>query len=1475
METRKGRKRVRGGEEEGGEESGKKKENEREGGSLSQTRRNNNNKAEEEGVSSASTRVTRSGRSLRKRKPIKYYQPEEEEGEGEEKRKEGGEEEEEEEEVFEEYCVASPKKQKVVSKYFNSKSKKQPGREGAESRRKLSATRAVASSFRSSSSGSEEEEEEEDKKKQQKKKKKKDGGSKGEGGGMAKKRKVYDRIERSQSRFVGHMERAGEREGERRKRKVHLGTFRGVNDQNDAEAMLRGYMGDDGDGVVIVGPDGDAEEVEEKGVGSRDTEGEGDDVSPVKRHGEKCTNNKVQRRKKTNDMTMDGSESSSTDDDAMGSTVLQAPATKFAKNMRKAVKSGDASASTEHTEPLLPSNTNDSSGNHAESRVFTLSPQRYRRRGNSNSVAGKENDASVMARKSPALVSKGKRAQAQDDQQQVKEEYGNHPGGISSSEDEWEVVGDLVEQTEEGTSHLNKEELELEFVSKGMQPKESGGDLTLVVETPTSSVSASTNNNGGSGKGAKRFTKEEKMIQVLIHQAHIMLLSHRLMLLNSLCCGEDVSGDVTFDDYTLSAPLQALVLSVLPKATLKLFGVDWDSESFDKNELVVKNAKRFHLLLGRFWDIFSLRENEKSLSTKVKGNGKKSIKRDPVKESRGTGNSLNDAIDVDSDNFNTTGPGKESIEQIVKRCISSVNSRQVECADDAVLLFLCACRDLGIKTRLVGSLGTVDIKPKADSFVTFADFLKQKLLATARAKNRSGVSIVVVDEDNVTNENVGVKKEQTDPAALEQEHNQLTEENISSVPEMKVDPADESSEPKRTLKKKGAPKNVSQKNASVASKKKPAPTKESSAEHSSQSSKPNSEENEVMGNGNPGQPDTSGLRRSSRRRRERQLLTYSESDHQRKKKEKGNLEGEGSGEKGKKWSNSKAITQKAFVISDSDFEECEEYRVNTSKGKTVLTRRERMKLTCVEKVESNTSRTSHRKGLKGKEKEKEDDEYRLSDNDEGMSSDAEEGVDDGDDDEDELFGKAKSSKSKSKKGGRRSSSSTRSKKPKASAGKGRGGGNANRKGGKHTGNTGKNGNSQNVLMDLFVELFDEETKNWVAIDVIDKIVGDRSLIRQHCSTRFIYVFCVNEYNMIKDITPKYSGDWVGKTLKERTDQKWVDGFIGACNRISELKCCDQAQQEDSDSDNAPLHEKGAATAGTRRKTGKRGVDGKGKERMVQEPSKRRKKNSNKMEGSSGSAKNAKSEMYKMMHSVEDEEITGRITSKEFPASIAGFKNHPLYALERHLLKYEVIYPCDDSAVVGKFKGEKIFPRDNVHLLHSQEKWLEQGKQLRDDASFSKVVKSRPWGGQEPKDLFLYGEWQVEDYVPPKVENGKVPRNRFGNVDMYKPSMLPQGGAHLKDMPGIARVAKKLNVDYANAHIGFEYHKKRCTPTLDGIIVPEESAPMLVDAWNEFQRVQEEKEEKKRIARVYGHWTHLTRSLLIKMRLKKEFGKEKL
>lgn len=245
---------------------------------------------------------------------------------------------------------------------------------------------------------------------------------------------------------------------------------------------------------------------------------------------------------------------------------------------------------------------------------------------------------------------------------------------------------------------------------------------------------------------------------------------------------------------------------------------------------------------------------------------------------------------------------------------------------------------------------------------------------------------------------------------------------------------------------------------------------------------------------------------------------------------------------------------------------------------------------------------------------------------------------------------------------------------------------------------------------------------------------------------------------------------------------------------------------------------------------------------------------------------------------EDKELQSKLMSKPLPVSISEFKNHPLYALKRHLLKYEAIYP-ESAAVLGYCRGEPVYSRDCVHTLHSRDTWLKEARTVRLGEEPYKMVKgfsnrsrkARMMSeNKDENDLALFGEWQTEDYQPPIAVDGKVPRNDYGNVYLFKPCMLPVGCVHVK-LPNLHRVAKKLSLDAAPAVTGFDFHGGYSHAVTEGYIVCEEHEEILRAAWVEEQEVYKQKEKEKREKQALSNWTLLVKGLLIRERLKQRYG----
>lgn len=151
---------------------------------------------------------------------------------------------------------------------------------------------------------------------------------------------------------------------------------------------------------------------------------------------------------------------------------------------------------------------------------------------------------------------------------------------------------------------------------------------------------------------------------------------------------------------------------------------------------------------------------------------------------------------------------------------------------------------------------------------------------------------------------------------------------------------------------------------------------------------------------------------------------------------------------------------------------------------------------------------------------------------------------------------------------------------------------------------------------------------------------------------------------------------------------------------------------------------------------------------------------------------------------EDETLEQKELEQPLPKTLSDCKGHPLYVIQKHLLKFEALYP-PDCLPLGHLKtGDAIYSRHCVHTLRSRETWVKQARVVKPKQEPYKIVKAMPkydkMTGQKIKDLplELFGQWQTTPYIPPEAKNGIVPRNEYGNVDLFQQSMLPKGTVHI-------------------------------------------------------------------------------------------------
>lgn len=202
--------------------------------------------------------------------------------------------------------------------------------------------------------------------------------------------------------------------------------------------------------------------------------------------------------------------------------------------------------------------------------------------------------------------------------------------------------------------------------------------------------------------------------------------------------------------------------------------------------------------------------------------------------------------------------------------------------------------------------------------------------------------------------------------------------------------------------------------------------------------------------------------------------------------------------------------------------------------------------------------------------------------------------------------------------------------------------------------------------------------------------------------------------------------------------------------------------------------------------------------------------------------------------VEDAELAQKEAREGLPSNVLDFKDHPYYALERHLRRHEVLHPRREAGKVNagtaaKPRMEPVFRRQDVLSCKSADKWYRLGREVKRGEQPLKHVPARASRrrdlGDEDEEAdasttALYSIHQTQSYVPPPVRKGKVPKNAFGNLDVYVPSMVPAGGVHIRHAL-TQQAARTLNLDFADAVTGFKFQGRKGTAIIEGAVVAQE------------------------------------------------------
>ncbi|KAG2977247.1 hypothetical protein JG687_00018550 [Phytophthora cactorum] len=367
------------------------------------------------------------------------------------------------------------------------------------------------------------------------------------------------------------------------------------------------------------------------------------------------------------------------------------------------------------------------------------------------------------------------------------------------------------------------------------------------------------------------------------------------------------------------------------------------------------------------------------------------------------------------------------------------------------------------------------------------------------------------------------------------------------------------------------------------------------------------------------------------------------------------------------------------------------------------------------------------------------------------------------------------------------------------------------------------GNVRRVFW-LWCEVLDEKHKNWIHVDAVRRLVNRPQEVEplRGKAARFSYVVSIQDDGLLVDVTSRYTVQW-SKSLELRLADSWLKRSIERFN-------------EDT-TDQRPVTEAAA--------------------RLVRP----------------GDVENALVQEKKKLETLK--------LAEGMPTSLEGFRKHHLYILERHLGQFECLHP---RKVIGLFKGQPVFLREHVQPLRSAFKWRRLGREVK-ESERQKPAKwqskgSDPGGGDDSDEalqegkpsgsLAFFGLWQTTEFEPPPMVDGRVPKNKYGNIEVWSPAHVPRGAVHLH-LPRIDAIAESLGIDFAPAVVGFEVRNGRPMPKMSGIVVAQSHEEMLLDAHAERQQQAIEKAIAHNQKLVLKRWEKLTKRVLLRQRLEDDYG----
>ncbi|KAI2636065.1 Rad4 transglutaminase-like domain-containing protein [Xylaria nigripes] len=246
--------------------------------------------------------------------------------------------------------------------------------------------------------------------------------------------------------------------------------------------------------------------------------------------------------------------------------------------------------------------------------------------------------------------------------------------------------------------------------------------------------------------------------------------------------------------------------------------------------------------------------------------------------------------------------------------------------------------------------------------------------------------------------------------------------------------------------------------------------------------------------------------------------------------------------------------------------------------------------------------------------------------------------------------------------------------------------------------------------------------------------------------------------------------------------------------------------------------------------------------------------------------------------------------KEGEETLQYYKTSNEYVLRRHLKREEALPPNAVPVKVfrnkgkgGKVEEEDVYLRKDIALVKSAETWHKQGRAPIDGVEPLKYAPYRAATTNRRREIAeaeaatgqkvlqpLYSFEQTDWIIPDPIKDGVIPKNDYGNIDMFAEHMCPEGAIHVP-YRGTVRVCKRLEIDFAEAVVGFEFGHRMAVPVIQGVVIAQEHYERLIEELEKDEAERARKEDEKRRKAALSTWRKFLVGLRVAIRIHQDYS----